>query len=402
MISGISVATSGKTSRNVNIERILNLLRNEGPTSQASIARKVGISPATVNNVIQQLRLKGIAEYEWVNGREALVSLISRSGAIVVVVISVESIHATLFNFDLQKRLDLNLKTNVHTGIENSPQTVHSMVHELAVNAGLTISTLSGVAVSIPAPLERKRGIIAHWATVRLPLWKDVPVKRELEKRLLLSVYVDNDANLAAYAEWMWGAGRGAECFLYLSCAQQIGSGLIIEGKIYHGANGMAGELGHLVVDGSGSVCHCGNRGCLSTLISEHAILRALKLSGNVKPSLLEVIRSANEGNASCQRLLYEAGHHLGLVLANTAKIIAPSIVAIGGELGTAWPFIKDSLYAATVANNLDKVSPYIEFVPGLLLNDVVTLGSVAALKSMQGQGISELPDWMFREADTN
>lgn len=388
--------TPGKrTLRNVSAGLVLDLLRNEGPTSQASIARKTGLSPATVNNVIQLLRKEGVADFEWINGREALVSLVSTKGVMMSVMVSADQIHGAVFSFEKQQRHDLLNTQQQLSGQQNSPDALVEFIKQLASTAGVAVAALAGICVSIQAPVDRKAGTIATWSAGRLPQWKDVAIRETLESQLRVPVHVDNDANLATYAEWTWGAGRGVDCFLYLSCSRQIGSGLIIDGKVHHGGNGMAGELGHLVIDKSGPVCFCGSRGCLTTLISERAILRILESSDNARNTLRDVITSAEQGDASCQRVLYEAGHHIGQALANTAKIIAPGVIAVGGELGSAWPFIKESLRVAIEENNLDNVSPGIQFVPGLLMKDAVLLGGIAALLSLAGQGISDLPDWM-------
>ena len=124
-------------------------------------------------------------------------------------------------------------------------------------------------------------------------------------------VLVDNDANFAALAEWTWGTGRGLDYFLYVSASKGVGGGLIIDGRVYRGGTGMAGDLGHLVVEPNGAMCYCGSRGCLPTLISERAILSALRASQTQKGSLDEVILSAQQGDPACQRVLAEAGRYL-------------------------------------------------------------------------------------------
>lgn len=390
-----------KVLRYNSMNLVLDILRNDGPSSQAAIARKTGLSRATVNNVIQLMHKEGVADLDWINGREALVSLISTKGVMMSVVVSSDAIHGAVFDFGKQQRHDLHVPLQLMREQQNSPHELIRFIKRLAESANVLLPTFAGICVSIQAPVDKKAGTIASWSAGRLPHWRDVTIKDTLEACLQVSVHIENDSNLATYAEWAWGAGRGVECFLYLSCSQQIGSGLIINGKIHHGGNGMAGELGHLVIDSAGPVCFCGSRGCLTTLVSERAILRTLEAAGNSQHSLREVIGNALQGNAFCQRILYETGRNIGKALGNAVKIIAPSMVAIGGELSTAWPFIKESLRIANEENNLDNVSPGIQFVSGILRKDVVLLGGVAVLLSQAGQGISDLPYWMLDEADT-
>src|SRR5262249_42240912 len=157
--------------------------------------------------------------------------------------------------------------------------------------------------------------------------WKDVPLATTFEQALGIPVVADNDINLAALAEWTWGVGRGCDDFLYVASGEGIGGGLILGGKVHRGGNGMAGGIGHVVLEPAGVVCHCGGRGCLSTLAAERAILFALRDMEKPKRSLHEVIASARDGDPACQRVLFEAGRHLGRALATVAKVVAPSVI---------------------------------------------------------------------------
>ncbi|MGI5461119.1 ROK family protein [Streptomyces sp. CA-249302] len=227
-----------------------------------------------------------------------------------------------------------------------------------------------------------------------MPAWRDVVVTQTLHEALGVPVHAENDANLAALAEWTWGAGRGAADFLYVMCSAGIGGGLVIDGRIYRGGDGLAGEIGHLVLQPDGPVCFCGSRGCLTTFVSERSILLALAASGNTLTSLRQVIDRARHGDPACRRVLFEAGRHLGRAFANTAKLMAPSVVAIGGVLREAGPLLFDSLVSSVEVQSLKSVSPSIRFVPAALGEDAVLFGGMAMVFTETGQGASALPSW--------
>lgn len=259
----------------------------------------------------------------------------------------------------------------------------------------MTITDVSGIAISIIAPLDINSETIISWSAGRLPGWRDIKIKSFFENELKIPVVIGNDANHSTMAEWVWGVGRGIDNFVYIACSKQIGGGIIINNHIYKGGNGMAAEFGHLIIDNSGPVCFCGCRGCLNTFISERAIIMNLSKSESYKNSLNEIILAASDGDAACQRVLFEAGRDLGKALANIAKILAPGVIAIGGDLSTAGPLFFDSLMATIEEHNLGAVSTTIDFKLAQLTNQPEILGGIAALLEQNNQGMNHLPDWM-------
>lgn len=382
-------------TRHGSLQQVLDVLRADGPSSQATIARRTGLSPATVNNVVKALRSDGVAEIQPINGREALVGLVSKQGTIVSVRVGVDALHGAVLAFEDGKRHDMHVDVRGDGG--SNPAVVIDLVGSLAEQAGVPVTELAGAAFAVRSPIDRASGAIASWAANRLPGWKDVPLADTFSRALGVPVVVDNDVNLAALAEWTWGVGRGTDAFLYVASGEGIGGGIILDGKVHRGGNGMAGEIGHVVLEPSGAVCHCGGRGCLSTLASERAILLALRELESPKQSLEEVIDSARQGDPACQRVLFEAGRHLGRALASVAKVLAPSAIAIGGTLSTAGALVLDGLWSSIEVNNLRAVSPSIRFLAAQVTADAPVLGGVAAVLADLDQGVSELSEWMTR-----
>lgn len=237
---------------------IRELLLTEGPQSQASISRKTGLSPAMVNYVVKQLIEVGAADIHWLNGREGMVLLTSKRGQFISLLINVDKISGSLFLFESEVKIDFEFKITQDAPQRNNPDTVISLLFDVLKNSNLSVSDISGLAVSIVAPLDIENETIISWSAGRLPGWCDIKIKSFFEQKLGVTVVVGNDANHSTLAEWTWGVGRGIENFVYIACSKQIGGGIIINNHLYKGSNGMAAEFGHLIIDNVGPVCFCG------------------------------------------------------------------------------------------------------------------------------------------------
>jgi predicted NBD/HSP70 family sugar kinase/predicted transcriptional regulator len=390
-----AVPVRASTTRRGSIQLVLDALRHEGPASQATLARRARLSPATVNNIVKALQAQGIAEVQSVNGRESLVTLVAGRGSAVVVEVTIASVRAALFNFDGHVRYDASAACAPEPGADGGdPGLAMDVVRSLTAQAGVSAADLTGIAVSVQAPVARATGTVTSWARSQLPGWAGVPIEEVFARQFAVPVVAENDANLAALAEWTWGAGRGAAEFLYVMCSSGVGGGLIIDGRIYRGGDGLAGEIGHMVVDPNGPVCFCGSRGCLTMFTSERSILAALESSGGAPRSLPDVIESAGRGDPACRLVLREAGRYLGRALANAAKVMAPSVIAVGGVLAEAGPLVFDSLRSSAEVHSLHVVSPSVEFRPAQFKADASLFGGLAAVLVRAGQGASVLPAW--------
>lgn len=389
--------SSGRSDRQANTQLVLDYLRANGPSTQAVISRSTGLSRATINHIAQSLRDAGVIEYEWKNKREALVTLASNRGSIATIIVRERSLHAILFDFAAQTRADLTTSDIPEfEDQQTSPAMVLDLANRLIARTNDIQSPLIGIAIAMEGPIERKTGAIAPWAWQRLPNWKQVNVAQYFAKHLRVPTVADNDANLAALAEWTWGVGRGCDDFLHITCSEGVGGGFIVNGRIYRGGNGLAGEIGHMVIEDAGDLCFCGSRGCLTSFATERAILKTLKDSGKAKPSLADVIASAQHGDAACQRVLSEAGLHLGKALATVVRVIGPSVIAIGGTLGKAGDIVLDGLRSSAEVVNLRAIGEAPDFRIAEILRDATELGGLAAILSEVGLGMSALAPWMI------
>jgi glucokinase len=212
--------------------------------------------------------------------------------------------------------------------------------------AHITAADLAAIGLGAPGLSNPETGIL--FTSPNLPGWKDVPLRAIIERELGKKAFLINDANAAAIGELYFGAGRGARNFIYVTVSTGIGGGIIIDGKIYTGFSGAAGELGHMVIDDEGPPCSCGNRGCWETLASGTALAREARgrikegaatsileySGGNVDKINAEAIHeAAKAGDKLASDLIARTAYYLGVGLANLINIFNPEVIIIGGGL---------------------------------------------------------------------
>jgi predicted NBD/HSP70 family sugar kinase len=213
---------------------------------------------------------------------------------------------------------------------------------------------LIGIGLAVPSPVVD--GEPNRLPAVILPAWVGHDIVGALEKEHGLPVFVDNDANLGALAELRWGAGHDRDNLAFVKLATGIGAGLIINGAVYRGSHGIAGELAHTSVDPNGPECACGQRGCLVLLVGSEALIARARARASetprssldaAKPSTDALVDAALAGDPIAIETIAEAGEWIGIGVANLMNVVDPGLVVLGGELTRAGPILLDTLNAA-------------------------------------------------------
>ena len=221
--------------------------------------------------------------------------------------------------------------------------TVASLVQELAHTVNISVSDVASVGVGVPGTVEIRSGSINY--TCNLPL-RNVPQRKLFHRYLSIPLYIENDANCAALAEFLVGAGRDSKRFVTITLGTGVGAGIVHNGKIYHGANGMAGEVGHMVIQRGGLPCPCGRHGCWEQYASATALKRMTAAALAAHPhSILAQVVAENEGRVSGQSAFIAARRgdpvgqqvcdeyvdYLACGVVNVVNIFQPDTMAIGG-----------------------------------------------------------------------
>jgi glucokinase len=219
-------------------------------------------------------------------------------------------------------------------------------ISELARFARRSGWSVLGAGIGAPGPIDVEKGFVYFFPNI--PGWKNTPLRDWLRKRLGIPVAVDNDANVMALAEFRFGAGRGARNLIALTLGTGVGGGLVIDGKLFHGARFSAAEIGHLVINEGGPLCACGMRGCVETYVGNGHFVREVKrrLSTGEKSILnvwtkkegralspLLVAQAARKGDFFSKKMWREVGEHLGTCLAGLVNILNPEKIILGGGI---------------------------------------------------------------------
>ena len=249
---------------------------------------------------------------------------------------------------------------------------------------------LAAVGVSFGGPVDAARGVVL--LSHHVPGWENTPLRQWLEARLGVPVAVDNDANAGALGEWRFGAGQGCDSILYVTVSTGIGGGWIVNGQPYRGADGMAGEIGHIVIQPGGSECICGRRGCLEALAAGPAIARRARecLAGNPTAgralralaggdmeaiTARHVSQAAATGDDLAQQVLDEVAHFLGQGIGSAITLMNPQRVVVGGGVAKSGPRYFEMVRAAARANVLPGMT--VDIVPAALGDDAPLWGAV-------------------------
>ena len=234
-----------------------------------------------------------------------------------------------------------------HDGLEVVLDRISESLAAAEADASLSRANIATVGIASAGTIDVDRGIVT--SAPQLPDWRDVPLRDMMAERLGRSVVLENDASAAALGEYMFGSGKGTRHMLYITVSTGVGGGVVIDGDLYRGASGAAGELGHITIDSTGPICGCGGRGHLESLSSGTSIARRGKemVAAGQAPVLARLIEggdglltakmmhdAALEGDESSVKIFQEAGHYLGIGLANFINIFNPEVIAIGGGVG--------------------------------------------------------------------
>jgi len=324
---------------------IVQLIWRERRISRAEIARRADLSRSTVSEIVGGLLPTGlvaeVGEGPSAGGRRPIV-LEFQDDAYALLGVDIGATHVAVALTDLRGQV-LAWEERNHP-VRTDPAGTRALIAELG-DACLARwpgrpGRLVGVGVAVPSPVDPARP--DELPEVALPAWHGQSGLGALGARWRVPVLVDNDANLGALAERWWGAGRDVDDFAYVKVATGVGSGHIVGGRIYRGANGFAGEIGHFVIDPRGPACVCGLKGCLTTFVGTPALLdRAAALVHALGGSRLagrHLTISALEdaalaGDPAALQVVREAAEHLGVAISGMLNLLDPAVVIVGGGL---------------------------------------------------------------------
>ncbi|MFZ0475494.1 MAG: ROK family transcriptional regulator, partial [Halobacillus sp.] len=343
--------------KSMNRSIILNMIREEGPISRAEIAKQTRLTPPTVSNIVKELintqfvieTTQGMSK----GGRKPTLLEIN-ADQFYTLGIDVGTFHMKFVVTNLFGDLKdvTSLPIGNYPGNEDILSIMKQGIQELLYSGNNDPDKFLGIGVGMHGIVDPEEGISLFAPSFQL---RNIPIKEELEKDFNMIVKVENDARTMTLGEYWFGNGNDADNMVGVNVGNGIGAGMMIKGRLFHGENSIAGEIGHVTIDLSGPKCTCGNYGCLQTLAAGPAIAeRARKELKTGKPSIIHelvdgdfekvdgqvVYQAACEGDEFSIDLLNQTGRYLGIGLTNLIHTINPKRIIVGGGVSNAGDFL--------------------------------------------------------------
>lgn len=385
--------------KNLNKHAIIDLIRfTSGGISRVGISRRMGLTRAAVSAIVDDLKKVGLVretEGAYPSGRRPIELEINPELGHVIG-IDMGATHALLILADFSGKQihEIEVPLNINEGPIPCLEKVVGLVERLLHEARIDISIISAIGVGVPGPIVEKEGMVS--GPPIMPGWDRYPIRDHLQDVWKRPVTLNNDGELGAVGEWAYGAGRGEHNLAYIKVGTGIGAGLLLDGQIYRGATGCAGEIGHITIDENGPLCTCGNRGCLEAIAGGGAISRKAmesvksgqrtqltEMVKNGQLSVADVMNAARHGDHLAQRITAEAGMHLGTAIANVVNLFNPSMVVVGGSVGQIGDLLLEPIRLTVQRRSLLVASRSVRITAALLGKHSVAIGAVVQALSV-------------------
>ncbi len=350
--------------REINQALVLNAIRTVGPLSRTEVAARTQLALPTVSSITAELIEAGLL-YERATGASTggrppvLLALNPRAGHVVGAKLTEE--RAILVLTDLEATILAYSEAPLpSTDPQAIVETLATAVKALAAEANA--QPLFGVGVGLAGVVDRSGALVRHATYFG---WNNLAFGSLLEAQLDLPVVIDNDVNALTAAEQWFGAGRSVPSFMVISLGRGVGMGMVLDGRLYRGATGGAGEFGHMTVDLNGPLCACGKRGCLEALVSDRALEQQAAAALGRQLTIQEAVDGAQGGDAQLQAIFAQAGRTLGIAAANAVNLINPGLIIVGGEGTRAGGLLMDPFASALREHSFNGLFDHVPVVTG-------------------------------------
>jgi N-acetylglucosamine repressor len=356
---------------------ILHLIHSGLTNSRLELARKAGLSAASITLIVQSLINKGlVVESSLVSsnlGRRP-VSLAIRSDSAFLVGVDIGSYYLRVVITDINGNISYRhqSETCIPEGRDRVLKRAFQAVHEAIHKSGLPRSVIKGIGLAHSGVIDSQNGVVLSFPRPgQMAEWKQVPLRTLFQKEFQVPCLLEDSVRTIATAEKCFGLGKDLHDFLYIDVGMGIGAAFFFDGKLYHGAGGKAGEFGHITIDKNGPLCSCGNNGCLEAVASCAAIIEAVQTAinrgvdskirnlagGDLDLVSIELVaQAAAENDSLAFRVLHEAASYIANGLADLVNLLNPKLIIFGGALFRAAPhLLSDPLRSIIKQRSLEK-----------------------------------------------
>jgi len=393
--------------KNINKHAVLDLIRfTPGGVSRAELALRMDLSRAAMTAIVNDLLENNvIRETESRNkqsGRPPIILEINPARGFVIG-IDMGATHLTIALTDFSARVvdEIEIPFDITQGPRPCLAQAEALLTELLEKNDMKLSQIMSIGMGVPGPIVSKEGMVV--SPPIMPGWDGYPIRKDMESKWNIPVSLNNDAELGALGEWAYGAGRGEEHLAYIKVGSGVGAGLLLNGQIYQGSTGSAGEIGHLTIDENGPLCDCGSTGCLEAVSGGKAIARQAReavasghrtlLSSMGPPEELtarDVAAAARRGDLASQQIIAKAGTYLGIAIAGMVNIFNPRVVVVGGGVAQIGDLLLQPIRDTVQRRSLVGAAKTVKINTAVLRRRSSTMGAVVQALSIALHQIAE------------
>src|SRR5258707_3491692 len=349
-----SKGTDQRSMRDANRFLVLNYIRERKTLPRSELARVTGLSRTTIGTIVDELTQAGIilqeASQDGEDRRTNTLSFKATAGYVVGGTLGRD--HLTILLADLS---GASIQYQAQPfATDEGPEKGLFLLGEMIktfVSQHVAWDKLAGLGLGVVGPLDTA----LQSTTVPTPFegWEGVNIQRALEQSLGMQVYLDKDGTMGDLGESRYGFGRSVRNMIYVKVGSGIAGGLILNNQLYRGERGIAGEIGHIPIEFQGTLCHCGQHGCLETVAGKSGILMEARRLNPTIATIQQAIAAAREGDPACIHALERAGKYLGFALASLVNSLNPSLIVLDGSTMQAGDIVLRPMHAALKAHSL-------------------------------------------------
>ena len=377
---------------------LLHLIHSGVNNSRLELARQAGLSPASVTTIVQRLMGKGlVVEAEPAKshlGRRPI-PLEIRKDAAYLVGVDLGSFYLRIVITDINGNIlhKIQTRTEMQQGRDRVVEKTFAFIRQAIQESGLAPTAIKGMGIAHSGVIDSDAGMVLSYPRPgQMAEWKNVPLREIFQNEFNVPCLLEDSVRTATTAEKCFALGRDLSNFLYIDVGMGIGAGIFLDGKLYRGAGGRAGEFGHITVDENGPLCSCGDNGCLETVASCAAIIQGVRTAlgqgidskirdlaaGDMDRISIELIaQAAAENDSLAFRVLQKAASYIAIGLADLVNLLNPRVMIFGGALFRAVPqLLSDPLRRIIKQRSLEKSANEVELRVSSLGGEACALGA--------------------------
>lgn len=377
---------------------ILHLIHSGVNNSRLELARQADLSPASITAIVQRLMMKGlVVESEPTRshlGRRP-VPLKIRKDAAYLVGVDLGSFYLRIVITNMNGNIldKFQTRTEMQQGRERVLEKTFQSIRQTIEHSAVSPTAIKGIGIAHSGIIDSDAGLVLSYPRPgQMAEWKNVPLREIFHQEFQVPCLLEDGVRTTTTAEKCFGLGRDLNDFLYIDVGMGIGAGIFLDGKLYRGAGGRAGEFGHITVDENGPLCSCGNNGCLETMASCAAIIQAVRTAieqgidskirdlaaGDLDKISIELIaQAAAENDSLAFRVLQKAASYIAIGLADLVNLLNPRVMIFGGALFRAVPqLLSDPLRRIIKQRSLEKSANEVDLQVSSLGGEACALGA--------------------------